>query len=686
MSEEKTSDTGSQELRARAEALVGTTISQRYRIDALLAFGGMGAVYRGEHVLMRKRIAVKVLQEGAQDLPQLVERFRREAIVGAHVTHPNIASATDFGQLEDGSYFLVMEHIKGRMLYDLMREEGALPVDRAMGIARQVAAGLLAAHEVGVIHRDIKPHNVMLVDLDGNRTASIPALLLGRDIVKIIDFGFAKLVEERLSIAPSERPSMVPERITQQGEIFGTIAYLAPEAALGMDVVDARSDLYALGVVIYQMLTGLHPFKETAPGALFRCHMSKPPPPFAERAPGVEVPAAVEALTLKLLEKDPARRFQSASELIEAIDDAMGLSGMVALAPGRISSPSLPSDLLASAFQQETEAASSRQGPSSGRDPGPSSAGAPLSTSGPSSLGGASTSSSTSTSTTSAALLPGEEASRGSVPSASPPAPSRGWLGGVLVGVALAGAAGVLALSQGHLHLSPAVASGQPGAAPVEPPEPARPAESPPVTSAALLAPSAPEAPPAASEAPAAPTASAPAAPTEDVTPWKIRMKASIQVKDWPNARLSFRKVAELDPAALADPMFLPVVVDLVTNVGQHPSADADQVFDLLENRAGGAGLDVLYDVVQRRGGTLAATRATEILKKPAVLARASAPLRVAFELRVASCGEKGSLLSRVVAEGDWRAIQAFDAVRSACGNSKALEDARKKLAARIQR
>jgi serine/threonine protein kinase len=663
VSEEKTSDTGSQELRARAEALVGTTISQRYRIDALLAFGGMGAVYRGEHVLMRKRIAVKVLQQGAQDLPQLVERFRREAIVGAHVTHPNIASATDFGQLEDGSYFLVMEHIKGRMLYDVMKEEGALPVDRAMGIARQVAAGLLAAHEVGVIHRDIKPHNVMLVDLDGNRTASIPALLLGRDIVKIIDFGFAKLAEERLSIVPSERSSMVPERITQQGEIFGTIAYLAPEAALGMDAVDARSDLYALGVVIYQMLMGLHPFQETAPGPLFRCHMSKPPPPFAERAPGVEVPAAVEALTMKLLEKDPARRFQSAAELIEAIDDAMGLSGMMAMAPGRISSPSLPSNLLANAFQQEAEGASSRQGPSSGRNPGLSS-----------------------TSATSTALLSGEETSRSSVPSASPPAPSRGWVGGVLVGVALAGAAGVFALSQGHLHLSPAVASGQPSAAPAEPSGPPRFVENL-VASAVYPASSASaETQPAVSAAPAAPTASAPAAPTEDVTPWKIRMKASIQVKDWPNARLSFRKVAELDPAALADPMFLPVVVDLVTNVGQHPSPEADQVFDLLEHRTGGAGLDVLYDVVQRRGGTLAATRAMEILKKPAVLARASAPLRVAFELRVASCGEKGALLERVVSEGDWRALQAFDAVRSACGNSKALEDARKKLAARIQR
>ncbi|MCS6900314.1 MAG: serine/threonine-protein kinase, partial [Myxococcales bacterium] len=652
--------------------------SQRYRVDALLAFGGMGAVYRGEHVLLRKRVAIKVLQEGAQDLPQLVERFRREAIVGANVSHPNIASATDFGQLEDGSYFLVMEHIKGKMLYDLMKEEGALPVDRAMGIARQVAAGLAAAHEVGVVHRDIKPHNVMLVDLDGNRTASIPALLLGRDIVKIIDFGFAKLAEERLSIAPSERSSRVPERITQQGEIFGTIAYLAPEAAMGMDMVDARSDLYALGVVIYQMLTGLHPFQETAPGPLFRCHLSKPPPSFAERAPGVEVPAAVEALTLKLLEKDPARRFQSALELIEAIDDAMGIRGMVALAPGRISTPSLPSDLLASTFPQEAEVVSSRQGPSSGREPELSSAPEPLSASSPSSLGGASTS--TSTSATSPVLLPEGEAARGSATPAAPPAPSRAWLGGVLVGVALAGGVGMFAISQGHLHLSQVVASGQPNTAPLEPLEPARSAQSTPVVLVPLPAPSASEA----STVGVASAASAP--PAEDATPWKIRMKASIHVKDWPNARLSFRKVVELEPAALADPVFLPSVVDLVTNVGQHPSTDADHVFDLLENRAGGAGLDVLYDVVQRRGGTLAATRATEILKKPAVLARASAPLRVAFELRVASCDDKGAVLDRVVAEGDWRALRALEAARSACGSSKAMEDARKKLSARLRR
>ncbi|RYE93020.1 MAG: serine/threonine protein kinase, partial [Myxococcales bacterium] len=336
--------------RQRALALVGQVLSQRYRIDALLAFGGMGAVFKGEHVLMRKRIAVKVLLPGAKDVAQLVDRFQREAVVGANVSHPNIASATDFGLLDDGSYFLVLEHIKGKTLYDLIQEVGALDLDRAMGIARQMAVGLHAAHEAGVVHRDIKPHNVMLVDLsDNNRTASVPALLLGRDFIKIIDFGFASVSEERLSIPPqsSARPSYVPERITQQGEIFGTISYLAPEAALGMDAVDARSDLYALGIVMYVMLTGRHPYDETEPAAIFRRHLTTPPPAFKVRSPLVVVPPAVEAITMKLLAKDPAKRFQTALELVGAIDEAMGLSAL--LGAVRISSPGLPADLLAQA-------------------------------------------------------------------------------------------------------------------------------------------------------------------------------------------------------------------------------------------------------------------------------------------------------------------------------------------------
>lgn len=662
MSEEtKSEPEASHEMKARAEGLVGSTLSQRYRIDALLAFGGMGAVYKGEHVLMRKRIAIKVLQPGSQDLPRLVERFRREAIVGAHVSHPNIASATDFGQLDDGSYFLIMELIKGRTLYDLLQEEGALPVDRAMGIARQVAAGLFAAHEAGVIHRDIKPHNVMLVDLDGNRTASIPALLLGRDIIKIIDFGFASLATERLSMLPSERPSMVPERITLQGEIFGTIAYLAPEAAGGMDAVDARSDLYALGVVMYQMLTGLHPFTETSPGRLFRCHLATPPPPFAQRAPSVSVPPEVEALTLRLLEKDPTLRFQSAAELIQAIDVAMGLAPPVP----RIPTAPLPDDLLRSAFHQEAAAAlrDERSSPALPIPLDPPGASTP-------------TASTSTTSTTSTSLLP---------PQAPP---SRGWVGGALLGLGIALASFALAWTQGWLHLRPASTPDGVKVDTIQAPavSPVFSASS--ASAGASASGSAPQGPePAGGPAAAASEAAAAgsARPSVELGPWKVRLKSSVQVRDWPNARLSFRKVAEASPEALAEPTLLPTAVDLLTNVGQHHDAEAEELFGLLE-RGGPGGLDVLYDLVQRRGGTLAAERATEILKKPGVLGRASGPMRVAFELRQAPCSEKGALLERLVTEGDWRAVGALDAARSACGSSRGFEEARRKLASRVGR
>lgn len=597
--------------------MVGTTISQRYRIDALLAFGGMGAVYRGEHTLMRKRIAVKLLQSGVKDLPRLAERFRREAMVGAHVTHPHIASASDFGELEDGSYFLVMEYIKGQTLYEVLKG-GALSLDRAMGIARQVAAGLVAAHEAGVIHRDIKPHNIMLVEIDGNRTASLPALLLGSDIVKIIDFGFASMAEERLSIAPASLSSFTPDRITQQGEIFGTIAYLAPEAATGMENVDARSDLYALGIVLYQMLTGFHPFKETEPGPLFRCHLTQRPPPFKVRAPLVQVPAAVEAITLKLLEKEPECRYQSALELILAIDEVMGLSG-----PVRKSEPELER----------------RQVP---------------------------------------------EPERSTQPSPPPSFPeeiypptnnSRGWLWGGLIGAVIAAIIAIFAWNQALLRMIPstpkqmsASASAEPLPAPVGTPRPAA-VVSPVVSSSAATS---------------ASNSVIAGKPKEDVTPWKVRLKSSVKVRDWPNAQLAFQRVAELDPEGLADPMFLPTIVDLIVSIGQNQDQNTDQIFHLLEDETGASGLDVLYDVVQRRGGSLAAVRATEILKKPAVLARASVPMRIAFEMRIAPCSKKDALLERAEREGDWRILQVFDSARSACGRSKKFDEVRKKIAVKV--
>jgi serine/threonine-protein kinase len=313
-----------------AARLVGKVISQRYRIDELLARGGMGAVYKGYHLLLKKRVAIKVLHPEMENLPELVARFEREAIAGAHISHPGIAAATDFGQLDDGSYFLVLEYVSGRTLHRLIKK-GRLSPAQAAGIARQIAAALGAAHAIGVVHRDVKPRNIMLSDEQP-------------EAVKVIDFGLAKVPVDRVVAPPSVRPpaaslvdgAVAPRprrkldsvqdskpRLTGVGVIVGTIAYLAPEAALGMDAVDARADLYALGIVMYEMLAGVHPFDAADDAGLFAQQRFQKPPLIAERAPGADVPPALEAVVMRLLEKEPAARYQTAAEVIEAIDAAM---------------------------------------------------------------------------------------------------------------------------------------------------------------------------------------------------------------------------------------------------------------------------------------------------------------------------------------------------------------------------
>ncbi len=271
------------------DPLIGQILAERYRVTRLLGSGGMGAVYRAEHVHMRKAVALKVLHREMTAMPEVVARFEREAVAAARIEHPNVAGALDFGQLEDGAFYLVLEYIEGHSLSAALDAEGPFSPLRAVHIARQVAEALAAAHEAGVVHRDLKPDNIMLVDRDGDV-----------DFAKVLDFGIAKL---RTDEGDGQKA------LTQIGSVFGTPEYMSPEQAMG-EPVDARSDLYALGMILYEMLVGQTAFASGELIAVLAKHMTAPPPPL----PG-HVPKAVRDLTMRLLRKEPEARVQTAQEL-----------------------------------------------------------------------------------------------------------------------------------------------------------------------------------------------------------------------------------------------------------------------------------------------------------------------------------------------------------------------------------
>jgi serine/threonine-protein kinase len=298
---------------SRADARVGTTLADRYRIDALVGEGGMGRVYAAEHVLMRKRLAVKVLHRELTTMPEVVARFEREAMAAANIDHPNVAAATDFGKLSDGAVFLVLEYVQGKSLRDEIAK-GPIAADRALHITRQIAAGLGSAHALDIVHRDLKPENVMLVEKGGDP-----------DFVKVLDFGIAKVPVAELPQLPA---STANTPITKAGMVFGTPEYMSPEQALGQ-TVDGRSDLYALGVILYEMLCGSRPFSSQSQLGILGQQLSKPPPPIAERAPGIVVPPAVEQLAMKLLQREASARCQTAAEVVEACN------GLLAPIPGQ---------------------------------------------------------------------------------------------------------------------------------------------------------------------------------------------------------------------------------------------------------------------------------------------------------------------------------------------------------------
>ena len=280
-----------------------------YRVHELLGKGGMASVFRGEHTLLERPVAIKFLRRELASSAAAQQRFLREARLVAKLSHPNIVAVFDFGVLDDGTYYQASELIPGTTLAKML-EAGALEPRRAVGFARQIAMGLASAHELGIVHRDIKPSNIMVLadktDPDGYR-------------LKILDFGIAKSFDLDAG-----------DRVTQVGIRIGTPGYMSPEQCLGNAGIGPASDIYSLGVVLFAMLCGRRPFATEDAQELIDAHLREPPPPpsrFSRCAPWID------RLVLRCLAKSVRDRPQTMSEIVEVIDGELARDAQVAIAP-----------------------------------------------------------------------------------------------------------------------------------------------------------------------------------------------------------------------------------------------------------------------------------------------------------------------------------------------------------------
>lgn len=282
----------------KKDPFIGKVLKGKFKVMKKLGEGGMGAVYLGEQAIIGRKVALKVLHnEYARD-QEFVKRFHQEARLAATLNHHNVITLYDFDQAEDGSLYIAMEYVEGQALRDVIRE-GPLDVADAVRLGIQVAEGLGAAHHAGVIHRDIKPENIMVLT-DGKT-------------VKLMDFGIARL-----------RDTGGATRLTRQGMIMGTPAYMAPEQIEGAEVTE-RTDIYAFGNVLYEMLTGGVPFRASTPTAVLMKHLKEAP--VALRQLRSEIPAAVEKVVMQALEKDAQKRPRSMEEIVIGLRRAIGEEG-----------------------------------------------------------------------------------------------------------------------------------------------------------------------------------------------------------------------------------------------------------------------------------------------------------------------------------------------------------------------
>ena len=280
-----------------ADSRIGSVLMNQYRLDSRLSQGGMGTVYTGTQLSVNRPVAIKLIAGSVGQNPERAQRFRREAAAMARLRHPNTVRLFEFGVSEQNELFMVMELLEGCDLADRITASGPLPVPEALTIVRQVLESLAEAHALGIVHRDLKPANIFLAKLHG-----------GGNVVKVMDFGIAGI---------EQTPDLT--KLTMTGMVIGTPAYMSPEQASG-NPVDARSDLYSLGVTLFEMLTARTPFEVTSPASLLIAHIATPPAKLSQVRPDADFPPELQELLDRLLEKSPERRPASAQDAIDLVD------------------------------------------------------------------------------------------------------------------------------------------------------------------------------------------------------------------------------------------------------------------------------------------------------------------------------------------------------------------------------
>ncbi|HEY9713966.1 MAG TPA: protein kinase [Chroococcales cyanobacterium] len=284
------------------EDYIGTIVAGRYRIISLIGQGGMGSVFKAQHIMLDSMVAVKILNSNLAGDERALKRFAQEAKATNSLSHPNLAAVSDYGLTESGAPYFVMEFVEGESLGSLIEEAGHLEWRRALQLTKQISDAMAYAHLKGVVHRDLKPANVLIARDEK-----------GEEKAVVVDFGIAKVIAEE---------SQSAQRLTQTGEVFGSPLYMSPEQCTGA-TLDGRSDIYSLGCLLYEAITGMVPFYGDNPVQTILQQIHDAPPSFKTVAKGVETPSGVETITMHCLEKAPADRYQSMEDVSSDLDLVM---------------------------------------------------------------------------------------------------------------------------------------------------------------------------------------------------------------------------------------------------------------------------------------------------------------------------------------------------------------------------